>query len=192
MTVLATLADTLYAWDVALFQSIHTTAPPSAEGLNVARMFAEAPLWVTVLILAGMIMLPAFSVRLVALKAGILALAAVAINVAIGFVWYRPRPFVAGIGLGWIPHAATSSFPSDHLTVQWVVAGVLLLNKRTRLWGVALALLGLPMAWARIYLGDHYPGDILGAAAMGLLAALVAWRWHVSSASDEAFFGPRN
>lgn len=108
------------------------------------------------------------------------------------FVWNRPRPFVAGIGFGWIPHAATSSFPSDHLTVQWAVAGVLVLNRRTRLWGVALALLGLPMAWARVYLGDHYLGDMLGAAVMGLLAALFAGRWRVSSANDEAFLGSRD
>jgi len=59
-------------------------------------------------------------------------------------------------------HAATGSFPSDHLTAQRVFAGLLWLDPRTRRWGMVVALPGLPMAWARIYLGVHYPGDMMG------------------------------
>jgi undecaprenyl-diphosphatase len=90
---------------------------------------------------------------------------------------------VAGVGQAWISHAATGSFPSDHLTVQWVLAGMLLLNRRTRAWGAGIALLGLPMAWARIYLGVHYPGDMLGALAMSGLAMLSGWLWLRRSAT---------
>ena len=36
-----------------------------------------------------------------------------------------------------------------------------------------LALLGLPMAWARVYLGVHWPLDMAGAALSGAVAALV-------------------
>lgn len=71
--------------------------------------------------------------------------------------------------------SSDEQFPSDHLTVQWVVASMLLLDRRTRAWGLGIALLGLPMAWARIYLGVHYPGDMLGALAMGGLAMLSGW-----------------
>ena len=35
-----------------------------------------------------------------------------------------------------------------------------------------MALLGIPIAWARIYLGVHFPSDMLGAIAV---AALCAW-----------------
>ena len=51
-----------------------------------------------------------------------------------------------------------------------------------RVAGITLALLGLPMAWARIYLGVHFPLDMVGAA---LVAALSAWlalrevRWYL-------------
>jgi undecaprenyl-diphosphatase len=37
-------------------------------------------------------------------------------------------------------------------------------------------LLGLPVAWARIYLGVHFPLDILGAAFVGLGSARLVWR----------------
>ncbi|WP_234411403.1 phosphatase PAP2 family protein [Rhodanobacter thiooxydans] len=69
-------------------------------------------------------------------------------------------------------HAATGSFPSDHLTVQSVVARMLLLYRRSRAWGIGIALLGLPMTWVRIYLGVHYPGDMPGAIAMDGLGML--------------------
>ena len=48
----------------------------------------------------------------------------------------------------------------------------LLLHRSQRMTAVALALLGLPMAWARIYLGVHFPLDMLGAA---LVAGFSAW-----------------
>jgi undecaprenyl-diphosphatase len=48
------------------------------------------------------------------------------------------------------PHVADSSFPSDAL--WWAVAFSLALQRGPRIAGVALALLGVPIAWARIYL----------------------------------------
>jgi undecaprenyl-diphosphatase len=39
-----------------------------------------------------------------------------------------------------------------------------------------LALLGLPVAWARIYLGVHFPLDMAGAALVTALSAWLAFR----------------
>ena len=39
-----------------------------------------------------------------------------------------------------------------------------------------LALLGLPMAWARIYLGVHFPLDMVGAALVAVLSAWLCFR----------------
>jgi len=124
-----------------------------------------------------MLMVPRWSMRSTALKASVAAAATLLANLIIGLIWDRARPFVAGAGQAWVSHAATGSFPSDHLTAQWVIAGMLLLDRRTRAWSLAIALLGLPMAWARIYLGVHYPGDMLGALAMGALAMWIGWGW---------------
>ena len=117
----------------------------------------------------------------------------------IGLVWQHPRPFMMDLGHTLIPHAADSSFPSDHLTLLWAVAFSFLAHQRTRLAGLALALLGLPVAWARIYLGVHFPLDMVGAAAV---AALCTWlclrhaRWlvepvfQVASAIYHRLFAP--
>jgi undecaprenyl-diphosphatase len=80
-------------------------------------------------------------------------IAGLLINQIIGLAWLHPRPFMIGLGHTLIPHVADSSFPSDHLTLWWAVAFSLALQRGPRIAGVALALLGVPIAWARIYLG---------------------------------------
>ncbi len=82
----------------------------------------------------------------------------------------RPVPFFGGV-----PH--TYSFPSGHSLVSFCVYGVLagLLSHRVRstthrllVWLVA-AVLVLAIGLSRIYLGVHYPSDVLA----GYLAAAV-------------------
>ena len=81
-----------------------------------------------------------------------------------------------GLGHTFIPHAADSSFPSDHLTLLLAVAFSFLMHRRLRVAGRTLAFLGLPVAWARIYLGVHFPLDMIGAALVAALSAWLAFR----------------
>lgn len=171
------LGPVVYAVDLRLFHAIHPSTRPSPTMLHLARGLANGPLMLTVVLLAAMLVFPRWAMRVPALKAAGAAAMALLANLAIGLFWDRARPFVAGVGQAWVSHAATGSFPSDHLTAHWVVAGMLLLDRRTRAWGTGIALFSLPMAWARIYLGVHYPGDMLGALAMGGLAMLSGWLW---------------
>lgn len=62
------------------------------------------------------------------------------------------------------------SFPSDHATVAGAVAAGLLLAERR--WGVAAAIAAVLMAFARVYVGAHYPGDVLAGLALGAATAL--------------------
>ena len=77
-----------------------------------------------------------------------------------------------GLGTNLLPHVADPSMPSDHLTFVWAVAASLMRHADTRRIGSMLALVGVPMAWARIYLGVHFPLDMAGAA---LVASGSAW-----------------
>jgi undecaprenyl-diphosphatase len=70
-------------------------------------------------------------------------------------------------------HAPDSSFPSDHATVMFTVALVLAssLAPQARRLGALLLPTAAVVASARVFLGVHYPLDMVGAL---LVAALVA------------------
>ena len=113
------------------------------------------------------------STRQALVAATVTGLAGLLINQIIGLAWYHPRPFEIGIGRTLIQHVQDSSFPSDHLTLIWSVAFSLLLHRHTRFAGWTLALLGFPVAWARIYLGVHFPLDMAWSALVSLATNVI-------------------
>jgi undecaprenyl-diphosphatase len=65
---------------------------------------------------------------------------------------------------------STSSFPSGHATVSFACATVLALAV-PRLRAPLFALAAL-IAYSRVYVGVHYPFDVLGGAALGVGIAI--------------------
>ena len=98
------------------------------------------------------------------------ALIALGINYALGLLFPHPRPFTLGLSPNYLGHAAETSFPSDHATVMWTLAFGLLLNPKLRSYGWAAVVLAALTSWARIYLGVHFPFDILGSMAVAIFA----------------------
>jgi undecaprenyl-diphosphatase len=78
---------------------------------------------------------------------------------------------VIALGHTLMHHDADASFPSDHLTFLWSVAFSLMLHRPRWIASIAFVLLGFPVAWARIYLGVHYPLDMVGAALVASASA---------------------
>jgi membrane-associated phospholipid phosphatase len=66
------------------------------------------------------------------------------------------------------------SFPSGHATVVGAVVVGLLLARRW-LAGLVATLLGLLLAFGRVYTGMHYPFDVLAGLAFGALVVAVLW-----------------
>lgn len=87
-------------------------------------------------------------------------------------LYYNPRPFVLGLGRMLIAHEPTSSFPSLHATFLFSMAFALLLHKGLRGIALFVMLLGFATAWARIFVGVHYPLDMAGAFLTACLAAV--------------------
>jgi membrane-associated phospholipid phosphatase len=96
---------------------------------------------------------------------------------AITHVWQRPRPYVAHPRdtILLVAPSNEPSFPSDHAVAAFAIAFVIALVGGRRMGALFLAgasVIGL----TRILVGLHYPGDVLGGAAIGFLsAALVLW-----------------
>jgi len=115
--------------------------------------------------------------RSVALKAPVGTLVSLAANQARCALWPHPRPFMIGLGHAWMTHVADASFPSDHMTV-FAGIGLTLLFDGAAGWGVATLLIGLCVAWARVFLGVHFPLDMAGAVAVaGSVYAAVSPIW---------------
>ena len=160
----------------SLFLLLNAPAHPAALAVFFARFFAQYAVALVPLTLVWGWLRGSEPTRKILLEAALCAITALLLNQVIGSLWPHPRPFMIGLGHTLISHAPDSSFPSDHLTLLWSVAFSLLAHAALRRWGLALALLGLPMAWARIYLGVHFPLDMLGAALVSWLCAwLCAW-----------------
>ncbi len=107
---------------------------------------------------------------------------------------FEPRPFVSHHVHQLIAHPADASFPSDHAAWSFAVVGMmalaflpLLRSSGQKYFGVTRSLLRLPLlltaialviacliGYARVFVGVHYPGDILGGAIDGLVASGLA------------------
>ncbi|MCN9244205.1 phosphatase PAP2 family protein [Streptomyces sp. RY43-2] len=97
---------------------------------------------------------------------------AVLVNVPIrGFV-ERPRPFVDHQGLDVLVSGKNDySFVSDHATLTMAMAaGLFLAHRKFGIIGLGLALLE---GFCRVYLGVHYPTDVIGGFALGTAVALL-------------------
>lgn len=93
----------------------------------------------------------------------------------------RARPSVKTEQMWNGPHFSNSkyhSFPSGHVDASVGFFGVLLLARRR----IGLAFLPVPIliGLSRLYLSAHWLSDVICAAVLGILSALIVWRLMLS------------
>ncbi len=108
------------------------------------------------------------------------AVLALGINYVLGLSFPHPRPFMIGIGHTYVAHAPETSFPSDHATLMWTFALGLLLWTSPWWSGWLAVILAALTSWARVFLGLHFPFDMLGSVAvaattLAIFAPLRPW-----------------
>ncbi|MDR7051142.1 undecaprenyl-diphosphatase [Duganella sp. 3397] len=171
--------DTLRQLNLAWFSLMNAEAGLDGWQLAGALFAAErvillAPAALVVLWLSGR-----RGARHAAVEAALAVLCGLSISGAIGALWFHGRPFAVGIGECFLDHAPTSSFPSNHGTIMLVSALMLATSAAplARRWGLVLLPLAVLVAWSRVFVGVHWPLDMLGAAVLAL-ALVAVFRLH--------------
>mgnify|MGYP000112581642 FL=1 len=74
-----------------------------------------------------------------------------------------------------IARPADYSFPSGHTGAAFAVASVMFLGMPHSI-GVPALIVASLIGFSRIYLGVHFPTDVLGGVVIGCAAGFVAWK----------------
>ncbi len=85
--------------------------------------------------------------------------------------WHRSRPFITHQVNLLLEHSASGSFPSGHMTFLFPLATIIyFFNKKI---GIAFFVASFFVGLARIFVGVHYPLDIIGGIIIGFLSAIL-------------------
>lgn len=162
--------------DRALYKIVNRFADHTAWAHGLIRFYAKDGIaLLAVLLLVGWWLARTSTTPVAkvsaAVWAGVGALLALAINQPIGAVIDRARPYNAIPNMHLlVDKTADFSFASDHATIAGAVAaGLWLVNRRL---GIVATIAAFVMAFARVYVGAHYPGDVVGGLILGAVVVI--------------------
>jgi undecaprenyl-diphosphatase len=168
------MLEALLGWDERLFRLINEGwLHPVLD--HVMPLVTDARNYLIPFMLAGIVIL--YVGRLRGVRFLILATVSVVVADAISAhvfkqAFLRVRPCIALEGVRQLVGCVNSpSFPSNHAANAAALATLAALSM-PRLWTSAVALAML-VGYSRIYVGTHYPLDVLAGGVLGLAIALV-------------------
>ncbi|TFW08136.1 phosphatase PAP2 family protein [Oxalobacteraceae bacterium OM1] len=163
---------TLEALNHSLFLILNAAPDTPVWRLHLATILANDTIIAIPLLLLIFWLWGDAAQRSLTVKATVVTGISLAVNLLIGLVWPHPRPFMIGLGHTYIHHVADPSFPSDHGTIFAAIALTLVCANARSLLAWTFVMLGVAVAGARIYLGVHFPLDMVGALGVVVLVTL--------------------
>jgi undecaprenyl-diphosphatase len=157
-----------------LFQLIN--APPGIDPVRLALavVLAEWLIYLVPLVLAVAWVRGDRGVRADLLQLGLAVALALGLAQVVAHLWPQARPLALHVGTQYLSHSPDPGLPSDHVTLLWTLALASLRTRRFALWGFPLLALGLLVGWSRVYLGVHFPFDVLAALPVAWAGAVAA------------------
>ncbi|RGD91211.1 phosphatase PAP2 family protein [Acinetobacter sp. SWAC57] len=170
---------TLSELNLSLFSWINASPEASNTSIHFTIFIANDLLYCMILLFAWFWLRGNYDTKKQILKAFIFTSIAILISQCISHVYYHPRPFVMDVGRTLIYHAPNGSFPSDHMLIFSSIAFSYLFSAQRKL-GVFLLIVAWLVAWSRVYLGVHFPLDMLGAFLLAFALNFFGLKlWHL-------------
>jgi undecaprenyl-diphosphatase len=158
---------------LAVWVATHRFAPLNDPFVWLGTIEKLGAIWIGLALITALLMRRGLGA---AIAAGLLAagvtFAADGLSFGLKDLVQRPRPFVAHPEIHPLYVVRSSSFPAGHAATAFAGATVLSwLVARASLLFVALA---VAIGSSRVYVGDHYPTDVLAGAAIGIAVGFAA------------------
>lgn len=161
--------------NTTIFLALNASANPNAIVLALALFFSKYVPFLLMGFCAVVFIGGGEKPRVILFTVVTAATCAAIISWLIGHYMYLPRPFIESIGRTLLAHKDNASFPSNHMMFMTVFATTFILSSHRKM-GWLFILLALAVGWSRIYLGLHFPLDILGGALVGIIVSALIWR----------------
>lgn len=176
-----------FLWDVPILMAIHKTAQPQLDvfALSLTKF---GSFWTAIPIFAAIALVLLLLKRWRSLAYVLItALGSTFINRTVKEFMHRVRPDLWGS----TAHELSYAFPSGHAMTSMTLIAVLVVltwNSRSR-WLVLIfgSLFVIAIGWTRLYLGVHFPSDIIAGWMVALawaIGVLLIIKPHLTKPSD--------
>jgi undecaprenyl-diphosphatase len=169
-------SDTTQGWDESLALAVNGAYLGAAfnQLMVLATDYGREYFWVA--IVALMLLVGRARTKVLALELAVLFLVGIFVGEAYKLVLFRDRPFetLTGIVLR-VAQDPDSSFPSGHALIVSLGATFAVVSFRRRLIAGFLTAEAAVVCYSRVYLGAHYPMDVIGGVLVGASIALVGY-----------------
>ena len=163
--------------NLQLFHILNVPDQASIWMINYASLIAHDLVYLFLLIFAIAWFRGSYEVKTGIIKAFIFTAITLLMSEVLSAVLNTPRPFMMDVGRTLIEHAPTGSFPSNHMSIFSGIAFAYYFSPQRDLGRILIWTAWL-VAWSRVYVGVHFPIDMLGAFLMAVivnLAGLPLW-----------------
>jgi undecaprenyl-diphosphatase len=146
-----------------IFRLINNLANKSAVLDKIMIFFSNYVPYIFMGVLAGLFILGVIKnnkeYRKASVNTVVFTVINLIINLTIRSIFHVDRPFIHNKVNLLVPHDTASSFPSNHATGTMSIA--LGLGNYNRVLGIIMTILSIIVGFSRVYVGNHYPLDVI-------------------------------
>ncbi len=159
-----------------LLEKINGLASSYAELNKIAIFFADSLLYIVLAII--FIILFIKSTRLIGVAVAVsVFISRIIFTEPLKQIFHQARPYIVLDNINKLvnEHSDFSSFPSGHAAIFFAIAtAIFLLNRKLGIFSYIIAAL---VAISRVYVGVHWPIDVIVGAVIGIVSGIITYRF---------------